>query len=111
MSPSSSASSMPVTGAVWGTFQFAAVNVRPAGATLPSVGSALESPIETSAVGWLVSRTVNEAGAPGPGGPRAAARGGGGPATLLSVFVTATSAGSCPEYFASPLAAAARTIV
>src|ERR1043166_9932 len=94
MSPSSIASSIPVTVAGWGTFQFAAVNVRPAGATRPSVGSALESPIETLAVGWLVSTTVNDAVPPASVVTRPATGVTVMPATSLSGVVTATAAGA-----------------
>ena len=37
------------------------VNVSDAGAAPPSVASELDSPIVTSAVGWLASTTVNVA--------------------------------------------------
>ncbi|MGH7730096.1 MAG: hypothetical protein ACRENJ_02490, partial [Candidatus Eiseniibacteriota bacterium] len=43
----------------WGAFQLAGVSVTLAGATVPSVGSELESPIVTSAAGWLESVTLN----------------------------------------------------
>ena len=43
------------------TFQLAAVNVRLAGDTVPSVASLLLTPIVTSPVGWVSSTTVNVA--------------------------------------------------
>ena len=52
---------MPVAVMVWATFQSAGVNVRLAAETLPSDASLDATGITTSAVGWLVSRTVKEA--------------------------------------------------
>ena len=46
---------------VWAVFQLPVVNVTLAGATVPSAVSVLESPIETLAVGWLVSTMLNVA--------------------------------------------------
>ena len=54
MLPSSRASLTPVTVTVCGTFQFAAVKVRLAGRTVPSVVSLELRPIVTSAVGCVV---------------------------------------------------------
>jgi len=51
MSPSSTRSSTPVTVTTRGTFQFATVNVRLAGATVPSLTLLDVRPIVTSAVG------------------------------------------------------------
>src|SRR6266478_5196516 len=50
-----------LTVTVCATFQFAVVNVRLAGATVPSVRSELVNPTVTLAVGWLVSTAVNVA--------------------------------------------------
>ena len=47
MSPSSTASSTPVTVTVCATFQLSVVNVTLAGATVPSVKSLLDNPIVT----------------------------------------------------------------
>ena len=46
-----------MTVTVWGVFQLAAVKVRLAGETVPSVVSLDDKPIVTSAVGWLFSTT------------------------------------------------------
>ena len=51
----------PVTVTVCATFQFAVVKVRLAGLTVPSVVSLELSAIVTSAVGWVLSTTVNVA--------------------------------------------------
>src|SRR5215467_12160513 len=64
MSPSITASSTPVTVTVCGTLQFAAVNVRLAAATVPSVVSLEATGITTSAVGWLFKTTTNDARPP-----------------------------------------------
>lgn len=56
--PSSIKSFTPVTVACWGVLQFALVNVNEGGATVPSEVSLEESPIVTSAVGWLSSTIV-----------------------------------------------------
>ena len=85
---------MPVTVAVCGTFQFAVVNVKPAGLTLPSVGSLLESPIVTSAVGWLASSTVNVAVPPASVVTRPVVGLTSMPTPSLSVFEALTFAGS-----------------
>src|SRR5215470_10739304 len=61
MLPSSTASSTPVTVAVWLVFQLAEVKVNEAGLTVPSVVSLLLSPIVTSAVGAWVRRMVKVA--------------------------------------------------
>ena len=54
----------PFTVTVCGTFQFALVNVRLTGLTLPSVGSLELRKITTLEVGCDVSTTVNVAGVP-----------------------------------------------
>ena len=59
--PSSRTSSTPVTVTVCGAFQLAAVKVRLAGATVPSVVSLEDRPMVTSAVGWVLSTTVKVA--------------------------------------------------
>jgi hypothetical protein len=59
--PSVTVSFTPVTVAVCATFQFAAVKVKLAGATVPSPVFELARGIVTLAVGWLVSFTVNVA--------------------------------------------------
>jgi hypothetical protein len=61
MLPSTPASLTPVTVAVCGTFQFALVKVTLAGLTVPSVVSLELKPMVTSAVGWVLSTTVNVA--------------------------------------------------
>ena len=61
MSPSSRASSTPVTVTVCATFQFPLVKMRLAGLTVPSVGLLELRAIVTSAVGSVVSTTVNVA--------------------------------------------------
>jgi hypothetical protein len=55
MFPSARASLTPVTVTVWGTFQLAAVKVKLAGPTVPSVVSLDERPIVTFAVGGASS--------------------------------------------------------
>ena len=61
ISPSSTSSFTPVTVTVCGVAQLAAVKVRLAGATVPSVVSLLEIPVETSAVGSAFRTTVKVA--------------------------------------------------
>ena len=77
-------------------FQSAAVNVRLAGETVPSAVLLLDTGIITSAVGWLVSRTVKLAVPP----PSVVTRPAVGvtvmPAASLSVFEAETSAASRP---------------
>src|SRR5438045_6585634 len=97
MAPSTTGSSTPVTVTVWGVLQFAVVNVRLAGATVPSARLPLVTGITTSATGWLVNRTVNVAVPPASVVTRPAVGATVIPATSLSVFVTATSAGERPE--------------
>ncbi len=59
--PSTIASSTPVTSTVCGVFQFDAVNVTDAGATVPSVVSSELSGIVTFAVGSVFRTTVKVA--------------------------------------------------
>ncbi len=54
-------SSTPVTVTVWGRFQLAAVKVRAAGETEPSVVRFEARAMETLAVGWELSTTVKVA--------------------------------------------------
>ena len=93
--PSTTASLTPVTVTVCGTFQLTFVKVRLAGLTVPSAALLELSAIVTSAVGWLVSTTVNVAVPPasvvGPEIGETVM-----PAMSLSVFVTVTSAASRP---------------
>src|SRR5262249_60982387 len=77
---------------VCATFQFPVVNVSEAGATVPSVRSLDVSPIDTLAVGWLVSTTVNVAVPPASVVVSPDVGFTAMPATSLSVFVTDTSA-------------------
>ena len=70
------------------------MNVSDAGATVPSVRSELESPIVTSAVGWVLSTTVNAAVPPASVVTSPATGFTVMPAVSLSLLVTATSAGS-----------------
>jgi hypothetical protein len=72
MSPSSTRSSTPVTVTVCGTFQSAAVNVRLAAETVPSVVSLEATGMTTSAVGSLVRTTVKLAVPPASVVPRPA---------------------------------------
>ena len=51
-------SSTPVTVTVCAMFQLAAVKIRLAGETVPSVVSLLDSAMLTSALGWVSSTTV-----------------------------------------------------
>ena len=60
-SPSSTASSTPVTVTVWGISQLALVKVRLDLLTVPSVVSLELRPIVTSAIGRDISTTVNVA--------------------------------------------------
>ena len=90
-SPSSRASSTPVTVTVCATFQFAGVNVRLAGADRALVVSLELSAIVTSAVGCDVSTTVNVAVPPASVVVRPEVGVTVMPAASLSVFVTATS--------------------
>ena len=94
MSPSSTWSSAPVTVTVWGTFQLAAVNVRLAAGIVPSVRSLEATGMTTSAVGWLFRTTVKLAVPPASVVPRPATGVTVMPAPSLSVFTSATSAGS-----------------
>ena len=64
MSPSSTTSLTPWTVTVCGVFQFALVNVRLTGLTVPSVVSLELRPITTLAVGCDVSTTVNVGASP-----------------------------------------------
>ena len=94
MSPSWTASSTPVMVTVCATFQSAAVNVRFATATVPSVGSLEATGMTTSAVGWLVRTTEKFAVPPASVVARPATGATVMPAPSLSVFTSATSAGS-----------------
>ena len=87
------ASSTPVTVTVCAVFQLAGVNVSDAGATVPSVRSQELSPTVTSAVGWVLSTTVNVAVPPASVVTSPATGFTVMPAVSLSVLVTATSAG------------------
>src|SRR5258705_401213 len=82
------ASLTPVTVTVCATFQFAVVNVRLAGATVPSVRSELVNPIVTFAVGWLVKIGGNDVFPPASFAVSPQSSASEIPATLLSVFVT-----------------------
>src|ERR1051325_8358971 len=95
-SPSWTASSTPVTVTVWGVLQSDAVKGRLDGAEVPSAASLEATATATSAVGWLVSTTVNVAVPPASVLTSPAAGGAVVPAALLWVCVPATSAGSCP---------------
>src|ERR1041385_9218988 len=94
MSPSSTASSAPVTVTVCGRFQSAAVNVRLETELEPSVASLDATGMTTSAVGWLVRTTGKLAVPPASVVPRPATGGTVMPAPSSSALVTATSAGS-----------------
>ena len=89
-------SSTPVTVTVCAMFQFTLVNVRLAGATTPSAGALELSAMVTSAVGWLVSTTVNVAVPPASVVVRPAIGVTVMPEPSLSVLVTATSAALMP---------------
>src|ERR1044071_8091559 len=93
-SPSWTASSTPVTVTGWGVLQSDAVNVRLAGAEVPSAASLEATATATSAVGWLVSTTGDVAVPAASAVPSPAVGETVMPAASLSVFVTATSAGS-----------------
>src|ERR1043166_2422032 len=95
-SPSCTASSTPVTVTVWGVLQSAAVNVRLAGAAGASAASLEPTATATSAVGWLVSTTVNVAVPPASVVTSPVVGETVMPAASSSVFDTLTSAGSCP---------------
>src|SRR5207244_1005091 len=90
---------------VWGTFQSAAVNVNDEVETVPSAGLLLLTPIVTAPVGWLVSTTVKLALPPASVVTSPAVGVTTIPAVSSSRFVTATSAGFTPLYWASALAA------
>src|SRR6185369_9318307 len=109
MSPSSTASSAPVTMTVCGVFQSAAVNVRLVAETVPSVVSLEATGITTSAVGWLVRTTVKLAVPPASVVPRPATGVTVMPASSLSALVTATSAGSIAAKIGSAEAGAPTT--
>src|SRR5262245_34877158 len=111
MGPSSRASSTPVTITVWGTLQLAAVKVRLAGATVPSVVSELARPIVTGADGWLVSARVNVALPPASVVTSPATGVTVIPTASLSSFATETLAAFTPLYTGSALTAGAVTIV
>ncbi len=97
MSPSSIASSTPVTVVVCGTLQFAVVNVTLPGATEPSAGLLLETGITTSAAGWLPSTIVNVAVPPASVVTRPVSGATVMPGASSSEFETATSLASLPE--------------
>ena len=109
--PSTPKSSAPVTVTVCAVLQFPDVNVRDAGATVPSVRSLDESPIVTFAVGWLSRTTVKAAVPP----PSVVVKPDVGitviPAVSSSVFVTPTSDAFIPLKLPSVLVAAAVTMV
>src|SRR5258706_204826 len=111
MLPSTIGSSTPVTVTVCVTFQFAVVNVRLAGATVPSVRSELVNPTVTFAVGWLVRTTVNVAVPPASVVVSPDVGFTVIPATSLSVFVTDTSAALKMMQLPSGLSARADTIL
>ena len=91
------ASLTPVTVTVWATFQFAAVNVRLAGETVPSAALLLESAIVTSAVGCAFITTVKLALPPASVVVSPATGVTEIPATSSSVLLSETSAASRPE--------------
>ena len=94
--PSFSASLTPVTVTACGTFQFAGVNVRLAGRTVPSVASLELSPMVTSAVGWLFRTMVKVAAPPASVVVRPEVGVTVMPAVSLSVLVTVTSLALAP---------------
>ena len=96
MLPSASASFTPVTVTVCGVSQFALVNVRLAGLTVPSVVSFELRPIVTFAVGCVFSTTLNVAVPPASVVDRPAVGLTVIPAVSLSVLVTETSLASIP---------------
>ena len=85
--------------------QFEVVNVRLDTRRTPSAVLLLDTGMTTSAVGWLLSRTVKLAVPPASVVTRPAVGLTVMPATSLSVLVTETSAASTPEYLGSVLAA------
>src|SRR5438876_898754 len=93
MFPSATKSFTPVTVTVWGVFQFADVNVRLAGATVPSAVLLDEIPTETLAVGCELSTTVNVAVPPASVVVRPEVGETVTPAVSLSVLLTETSDG------------------
>ena len=109
VSPSTTKSSVPVAVTVWGTFQFAAVNVRVVRSTVPSVGVSVSSVIVTSATGLVSSTIVNESVPPASVVVRPPVGVTVMPATSLSVFVAFRSAGSTPEKLGSALTIASNT--
>src|SRR5438093_1100013 len=92
MLPSTIGSSTPVAVTVCATFQFAAVNVSEAGATVPSVRSLDDSAIVTLAADWLRKANVHVAVPPASVGVSPDVGLPVIPATSSSVFVTDTSA-------------------
>src|SRR5580765_2671039 len=111
MSPSLTKSSTPVTVTACATFQFAGVNVRLGGATVPSVRSLLATETTTFATGWLVRTTLNAAVPPASVVVRPAVGVTLMPATSLSGLGTATSGGCTPEKLGPALAAAPRMML
>src|SRR5207344_2063281 len=112
MSPSSTTSLTPWTVTVCGRFQFALVNVRLTGLTVPSVGSLELRLITTFAVGRDASTTVNVGASPPISDvirPEVGVMM--IPAVSSSMLMTETSFGSVSSYFGSPLAAGAVTMV
>src|SRR5437867_1673396 len=106
IAPSCTRSSTPVTVTVCGTFQLAAVNVRPAAETAPSAALLDATGITTSAVGWLFNTTVKLAAPPASVVARPAVGVTVMAAASLSALVTATSGGLTPVYAGSLLLAA-----
>src|SRR5947207_15469591 len=94
ISQSWTASWSRVTVSVWAMFQSAAVNVRLEAETVPSVASLEATGMTTSAVGWLVSTTLNLRSEERRVGNERTAGGTSIPEATTSVFMTATSAGS-----------------
>src|SRR5437773_503431 len=91
MLPSTIASSTPVTVTVCATLHFPTLHATDPGATVPSVKSLDDNPIETFAVGWVFRTTVNVAVPPASVVVRPAVGFTVIPATSLSLFVTDTS--------------------
>src|SRR5437867_3292076 len=91
MLPSTVGSSTPVTVTGCAVFQFAAVNVTLAGATVPSVRELKGDAYGTFAVGWVFKTTVNVAVPPASVVVSPEVGFTVIPATSLSVFVTDTS--------------------
>ena len=102
---------MPVTVTVCGRLQSEAVNVMLAGDTVPSPASLLAMGTVTSAAGWLVSTSVNDAPCPASSVTRPAAGAARMLAMSLSAFTTATSAGSKPLKSGSALVIAPVTML